>query len=257
MPAYLETWDVTKPAGSRDISLGDDDIREFKRGLTERLGTDHVFVSDETGYNTIGYHTKTTLVKQATDPNVVTDAGIFYTKDIGSGQIEAFFIDEAGNICQLTKRGSVSRLTKEVAMWFGTIATIPGGWYLCDGLGGRPDLRDKFIIPARQDAGGVAMTNVEGTLSQSASPTHNHGALTGSTALDLTQIPAHKHKTPAGQNGAGSLDGSQRWSSGATQFGVSGDSETVGGGLGHTHSISAVTSIPPYFALAFISQFNV
>lgn len=32
-----------------------------------------------------------------------------------------------------------------IAMWAGTLATLPTGWRLCDGVGGAPDLRDKFI----------------------------------------------------------------------------------------------------------------
>jgi len=32
-----------------------------------------------------------------------------------------------------------------IMMWSGTLASIPSGWALCDGTGGTPDLRDKFI----------------------------------------------------------------------------------------------------------------
>ncbi len=32
-----------------------------------------------------------------------------------------------------------------VAMWSGTLASIPTGWVLCDGAPGTPDLRDRFI----------------------------------------------------------------------------------------------------------------
>jgi hypothetical protein len=53
-----------------------------------------------------------------------------------------------------------------IAMHKGTIATIPAGWYLCDGTNGTPDLRDKFIVGARQDDAGVAKTNVSGALTQ-------------------------------------------------------------------------------------------
>ena len=51
-------------------------------------------------------------------------------------------------------------------MWSGTIATIPAGWQLCDGTNGTPDLRDRFIVCARQDDAGVAKTNVEWFLMQ-------------------------------------------------------------------------------------------
>ena len=32
-----------------------------------------------------------------------------------------------------------------IAMWSGLLSAIPPGWALCDGLGGRPDLRNRFI----------------------------------------------------------------------------------------------------------------
>lgn len=105
--SFIETWDSTKPAGSRDRSLGDDDIREFKRAIIERLAVDHIFVNDETGYTTIGYHLKCTLVKQASNPSAVASAGIFYTKDAGSGAIEAYYMDAAGNVIQLTTAGKL------------------------------------------------------------------------------------------------------------------------------------------------------
>ena len=53
-----------------------------------------------------------------------------------------------------------------IIMWSGTIATIPTGWFLCNGLNGTPDLRDKFIVGAKQDDT-VAKTNITGALLQS------------------------------------------------------------------------------------------
>lgn len=35
-----------------------------------------------------------------------------------------------------------------ILMWSGTIATIPGGYVLCDGNNGTPDLRDRFLRAA-------------------------------------------------------------------------------------------------------------
>ncbi|HQZ60518.1 MAG TPA: hypothetical protein PLQ39_12655, partial [Acinetobacter sp.] len=43
---------------------------------------------------------------------------------------------------------------------------IPSGWNLCDGTNGTPDLRDKFIVGASQDEGGIAKTNILGTLTK-------------------------------------------------------------------------------------------
>ena len=35
-----------------------------------------------------------------------------------------------------------------IKIWFGSIATIPDGWRLCDGINGTPDLRHRFVIGA-------------------------------------------------------------------------------------------------------------
>jgi len=35
-----------------------------------------------------------------------------------------------------------------ICLWSGAVVDIPAGWALCDGNGGRPDLRDKFVIGA-------------------------------------------------------------------------------------------------------------
>lgn len=63
-----------------------------------------------------------------------------------------------------------------ILMWSGSIATIPSGFVLCDGTHGTPDLRDRFIVAAKQDDAGVAKTNITGALTKSGgSTTHTHG----------------------------------------------------------------------------------
>lgn len=254
MPAYIETWDVNAPNGNEDVSRGDDRLRELKRSLTERLGEDHEFQTDETGNNKIGYHKKVTLTARSADPALVAGCGILFTKDVGSGVIELFYEDAAGNVIQLTAGGSVKSLSKEVKMWFGSIASLPAGWYLCNGSGGRPDLRDQFIVCAIQDSSNVPMSNVTGSLSQSASPTHNHGGLVGSTTLTLAQIPAHTHTMTFNKTGGGSGGTPESLAQNATPSTL--NTGSSGGGTGHDHTITASTAIPPFFALAMISQYN-
>ena len=56
-----------------------------------------------------------------------------------------------------------------IILWSGTIAAIPANWALCDGTANSPgpDLRDKFVVGAKQDDSGVAKTNLTGSLTQS------------------------------------------------------------------------------------------
>lgn len=53
----------------------------------------------------------------------------------------------------------------QIAWWSGSIANIPPRWHLCDGTGGTPDLRNKFI-PA---AGGTYAPGATG-----GAATHSH-----------------------------------------------------------------------------------
>jgi hypothetical protein len=107
-------WDETKPAGTRSPTLGDDDIREFKEQIRERLAVDHDTRSDESGAEsittptgTIGYHVKVTLTERAADPTNVANAGILYTKDSG-GISELYYEDSAGTVKQLTTNGELN-----------------------------------------------------------------------------------------------------------------------------------------------------
>jgi hypothetical protein len=102
---YVETWDETNPAGSRARSLGDDDIREFKRCLRERLATDHEFAADESGDDNIGYHKKATFIDSVTDFALVTGCGVLYAKT-EDGHLELFYRNADG-INQLTVNGAI------------------------------------------------------------------------------------------------------------------------------------------------------
>lgn len=90
-----------------------------------------------------------------------------------------------------------------IVMWSGTIATIPTGWKLCDGSAGTPDLRDRFIIGARQDSSGEARTNVTGALTKTGGSkdatlvSHNHTGTTGG------QSQAHSHDFSGTSTSAG------------------------------------------------------
>jgi hypothetical protein len=59
-----------------------------------------------------------------------------------------------------------------IILWSGSIATIPSGWYLCDGANGTPNLTNRFIIAADASVYPVGATG-DGTI-----PAHIH-TLTG------------------------------------------------------------------------------
>lgn len=112
--AFVETWDESKPAGSRAVSLGDDDIREFKRAIRERLAEDHRFYASETGETIVGGHDKVTLGEVAADPTQVANAIILYSKLTGS-YAELYSRHENEALQQLTRNGQLWIAALDVA----------------------------------------------------------------------------------------------------------------------------------------------
>lgn len=176
-----------------------------------------------------------------------------------------------------------------IIMWSGTVAAIPATWQLCDGTNGTPDLRDKFVVGAKQDDSGVAKTNLTGSLTQSGgSANHTHSVTSNVTVADhashthtYSEVVNHVHTQSAGTGTSGNftqvttaVDTSSGGTGGSpTQTALStttgnpvggvASGTTAGPGAALTHSVTnnAVTSgnnsaQPPYFALAFIQRMS-
>jgi hypothetical protein len=68
----------------------------------------------------------------------------------------------------------------DIAMWLGTIATIPIGWVLCDGNNGTPDMRSKYLkntasAGASTTGGSNTHTHTATSHSHTVAGTHTHG----------------------------------------------------------------------------------
>lgn len=103
--AYIETWDETKPAGTRALSLGDDDIRELKRALRERFaaGGMHFPSTDDSN---AGLFDNVKFIEQSSNPTSEANRGFLFTKDV-SGITELYWMDSSGNVIQLTSAGKI------------------------------------------------------------------------------------------------------------------------------------------------------
>jgi len=119
-----------------------------------------------------------------------------------------------------------------IVLWYGTIATIPTGWALCNGASGTPDLRNKFVVCADADAGGVAKSTIAGAAAQ----------LGGNTTHSQLQM-AHGHDISYSDDTFDLTAGAVNVMTGIT---VPTDNAQP--------LIQDGTHIPPFFALAYIMK---
>lgn len=142
-----------------------------------------------------------------------------------------------------------------ILLWSGSVASIPAGWRLCNGLNGTPDLRDRFVVGAGSTYA-VAATGGEAahTLTSAEMPSHTHSD------------PAHSHSFSGsgsfpynnGSYSGGALSGSfpaTYQNSGTYTISISGStSSSSGGSTGSAGSGSAHNNLPPYYSLAYIMK---
>ena len=137
-----------------------------------------------------------------------------------------------------------------IVMWSGLIANIPDGWALCNGLNGTPDLRDRFVVGARQDDAGAAKTNVKGSLMQTGGESahvlttaemasHTHG-IQYHPYQAMTARPVAWYPPIANPNSSGSSSW-QGWDTTVYRM------TDTGGNKPHENC-------PPFYALAYIMK---
>jgi len=135
--------------------------------------------------------------------------------------------------------------------WGGSIASIPFGWRLCDGTGGTPDLRGRFVA----GAGGEYAVGATGgantvTLTTAQMPAHNH---------------IHSHPTDAYGRSAGSAAEEHYHTSHFDDRLAFRQNNSFGGGNQTSQAVKANTggsvgsgnsheNRPPYYALAYIQR---
>jgi hypothetical protein len=146
-----------------------------------------------------------------------------------------------------------------IVLWSGSTASVPSGWFLCNGANGTPNLQDRFIVGAGSSyavgaSGGASST----TLSTAQLPSHTH-----SVPSHTHSVPSHTHSFSATTSSAGSHDhtmhGSGQMSSTWRYLGHNSTGFSGGGGApfgfqstpdthmrtssdgAHTHTLSGTT----------------
>lgn len=167
-----------------------------------------------------------------------------------------------------------------ILMWSGDESDIPDGWTLCDGTGGAPDLRARFIVgapgtyPAHTSGGAANHTH---SLSIDASGAHTHTITVSGHAITTAEMPAHTHNNGVVDNSTilfnhGNVaaspttsDSIESNSSDGTTEGVtsstgSGDAHSHAassdsqGSHTHTNTLGSTSHLPPYYALCYIMR---
>jgi len=147
-----------------------------------------------------------------------------------------------------------------IMMWSGSIATIPTGWYLCDGNNGTPDLRNRMIVGAYQDDSGTAKTTVTGSNTQTGGS--KDSILVSHTHTATVTDPGHTHvignNNNTGGYDAGGWNGPYMLATGArgANWRTNTESATTGITVANSTEGSSGTNanLPPYYALAFIMK---
>jgi hypothetical protein len=138
--------------------------------------------------------------------------------------------------------------TGMISLWYGSIGSVPAGWYLCDGTNGTPDLRNRFVV----GAGSTYSVSQTGGSADAIVVSHTH------TATSPVTDPGHVHSTEAVVNvalpGAGSsiVLTTTGASSGDVNSAVTGI--TVATTVASAGTSGTNANLPPYYALAYVMK---
>jgi len=143
--------------------------------------------------------------------------------------------------------------TGVISIWYGSIGSVPSGWYLCDGSNGTPDLRDRFVIGAGSTYS-VAATggSATHTITTAEMPSHSHTATTTSTDSGHAHTFIYQNSsTPGGGSAINTVAGGNSGSTSTASGNAVITSTTT---VGSTGSGTAFSILNPYYALAYIMK---
>ena len=126
-----------------------------------------------------------------------------------------------------------------IAMWSGSISSLPIGWALCDGQNGTPDLRGRFLLglnSSTMQAAGLSANAIQNTGGEE------------KVVLTVDQLPSHNHNyTEGGEYQV--CSGCQGHAVGDHPFDRLVWKETAPEGKSLPHN-----NMPPYYVLAFVMK---
>ena len=139
-----------------------------------------------------------------------------------------------------------------IMLWSGSTSSVPSGWRLCDGGGGTPNLRDRFVV------GAGASYAVNATGGSNTRTTNTKSLTTSSKTLSVPRDGWGTTGGPLGtaQNGRLLVGSGQReYAEGLESIRAAGSNRSLGS---HNHTIAGhnhtVDTRSPYYALAYIMK---
>ena len=163
---------------------------------------------------------------------------------------------QSGTVADARLTNTSLFVTGMIMLWYGSVASIPSGWVLCDGNNGTPNLTSKFVVGAGSgygvnDTGGSADATLVShshtinnhTHSFSGSDSHSHTINNHTHTFSATTgSDSHSHSYSSANHPSSS--GPEQDQSGGpenrTQFNVG---KTTGSDS-HSHSVSGTTGNP-------------
>lgn len=208
-----------------------------------------------------------TKLAQLTTANKVSGSALCYLASVPAGGGVLQYANGGTGVSSLTGSGGAFLAVKSdesgfelatstwvtgmICNWYGAIANIPSGFVLCDGTNSTPDMRDKMVVGAKQDDGGVPKTNVTGVLTST-------GGSYNVTLLEAN-LPSHSHSMNHTHNiylqdGSNPGTASPQGSTGTSTSHPDATGSSSAANTGNTGSGTAFSVMNPYIALAYIMK---
>lgn len=173
------------------------------------------------------------VITSDTSGNLTTtsDLGLQSLTVAGNAQVGNLNVKDRNilaNLDTLSAKIDALVLKGSIIMWNGT--TAPGGWAICDGGSGTPDLRNRFIVGVGSGYGlGATGGEAFHTLTEAEMPKHTH---------DHRHAPVYFADTGGGDmaQGGGTKATPPKWTT-----------DSTGGSQPHENR-------PPYYALCYIMK---
>lgn len=199
MSVPTQSWDETKPAGSRSIKLGDNDIREFKTQIREIIGVDHDLPSSGSA-NDIGQHLRVTLQEQA-DLGTGAEGTTILGNQTISGKGELVYTDEDDNDVQLTTGGKICVSSLTTVASISTILNLiyPIGFVVTLGVSTNP--ATLFGIGTWTAIAGKVIVGINAGDTEFDTLDETGGYKTITLTAAQSGVPAHNHQEQSLEGG--------------------------------------------------------